>query len=217
MSRILVACHDCDVVQHDISLKPGKVAHCICCGATLYRAPVDSLNRSLAFTLAAAIAFILANVYPLLFIQVRGSANHARLIDTVLGLYMQGRPFVASLVLVTTMIVPAATIFCMLYVLIPLHFYTIPRHFKRAFRLALAIKPWGMIEVFMIGMLVSFAKLSHVADTTPGIGLYSFAILMLALAASSATFEPRDIWNRVEMIYCEWCDENDYSKIKLPS
>ena len=204
MSRHLIACHECDVVQEETQLKPGELARCICCGVTLYRAPVDSLNRSLAFALAAAIAFVLANIYPLLYIDVRGSFNHARLIDTVMGLYMQGLPFVASLVLVTTIIVPALTIFCMLYILVPLHFDCVPKNFKRVFRLVHSIKPWGMIEVFMLGMLVSFAKLIHVAHTTPGIGLFSFGILMLALAANSATFEPRDVWNRVESLCTKW-------------
>jgi paraquat-inducible protein A len=57
-----------------------------------------------------------------------------------------------------------------------------------------------MVEVFMLGILVSLAKLTHIAHVVPGIALWSFSALMLLLAAAAASFEAQDLWARVEAI-----------------
>jgi len=62
-----------------------------------------------------------------------------------------------------------------------------------------AIRPWAMIEVFVLGLLVSIQKLSHLAILIPGVALWSFIGLMLLLAAKSATFNARDVWQSVSL------------------
>ena len=66
------------------------------------------------------------------------------------------------------------------------------------FRLVQTVRPWGMVEVFMLGTLVSLAKLSHIAHVKPGIALWSFGVLMFMVAAAAASFDADDLWARVE-------------------
>jgi paraquat-inducible protein A len=199
-SSSLIACHECDVLQRETVLPIGGVARCIRCEAVLYRCPHYGLDLSLAFTLGAALLFMLANIYPLMTLEARGAVNSATLFDTVRGLYNQDRPLVASLVLVTAILVPAASIIGMMYLLLPLRLGWIPRGFRLVFRMIRAIRPWGMTEVFMLGALVSLAKLTTIADVTPDIGLWAFGALMMLLAAGTASFEPCQLWGRVAEI-----------------
>jgi paraquat-inducible protein A len=55
-----------------------------------------------------------------------------------------------------------------------------------------------MVEVFMLGVLVSLVKLAHLAGIVPGIALWSFGALMLVMAAISAVFDPRALWQAAQ-------------------
>jgi paraquat-inducible protein A len=55
------------------------------------------------------------------------------------------------------------------------------------------------VEVFMLGVLVSLVKLAHLAGVVPGIAIWSFAALMLVMAALSSVFDPRALWQSAEL------------------
>jgi paraquat-inducible protein A len=55
-----------------------------------------------------------------------------------------------------------------------------------------------MVEVFLLGILVSVIKLENLASVVPGIALWSFGALMLLMAALAAVFDPRGLWTRME-------------------
>ena len=67
-----------------------------------------------------------------------------------------------------------------------------------ALRALQAVRPWGMVEVFILGMLVSLVKLSGMATVVPGPGLWSFGGLLMTIAAAVATFDARSIWARLD-------------------
>jgi paraquat-inducible protein A len=199
-SPALIACHECDALQRETVLPVGGTARCVRCGAELYHNTRNCVERTLALTLAAALLFVVANFFPIMGLEVQGVSNATTLFGSVQKLYDQDRTAVAGLVLVTTIIAPATQLATLIYLLLPLRFNRVPRGFAVAFRFIEAIRPWGMIEVFMLGVLVSLVKLAHVASVTPGIALWSFGALMLLLAGGAASFDARDLWHRVETI-----------------
>src|SRR5665647_2864712 len=85
----LIACHDCDLLQREIPLKPGCTASCSRCGAVLYRNATDSINRSLAFTLAALVLFVIANIAPIFAIEAQGGGSSITLAGAVRSLWKQ--------------------------------------------------------------------------------------------------------------------------------
>ena len=88
----------------------------------------------------------------------------------------------AVLVFFTTIVVPALQLGAMLYLLAPLHAGRIPALLPIAVRMLQAIRPWGMTEVFILGLLVSLVKLGALARVVPGVGLWSFGALLFAIA-----------------------------------
>jgi paraquat-inducible protein A len=60
------------------------------------------------------------------------------------------------------------------------------------------LHPWGMVEVFLLGVLVSLVKLAHLAQVHPGIGLWSFFVLIVLLATSASRFDAALLWERYE-------------------
>lgn len=194
----LVACHECDLLHRVEPLPYGAAARCTRCGAVLYRQKRNSLDRSLALTMAGLIFFILANAFPLLAFKLQGQVKEATLITGVRDLYAQGWGEVGLVVFITSVLVPLIYLLGMLYILLPLKFNRLPRHLAGVFRFVRSLQPWGMMEVFMLGILVSVVKLMKMATIVPGISLYCFAGLIFILAGSMASLDPRIIWERLE-------------------
>ena len=194
----LIACPECDLLLQEISLPPGGAACCHCCGATLYRNLPDSINRSLALTVAAAILFLIANIFPILGINLQGNGNAVTLLQAVHDLWKQDMRLVSSLAFVTAILAPALELGMMLYLLLPLSRGRAPLGTSLIMRLLKAIKPWGMIEVFMLGVLVSLVKLVQDFKILPGVALWSFGGLTLLLAALASSFNHRDVWGYLD-------------------
>jgi paraquat-inducible protein A len=199
-SNALIACHDCDLLQREIPLNPGCAATCSRCGAVLYRNATDSIDRTLAYTLSAAVVFVIANVFPIFAIEVQGTVTGINLLGAVTSLKNQGMQTVSLVVLVTTILVPALELASMSYLLLPLKFMLVPPGYTVLLRLMRACEPWGMTEVFMLGILVSLVKLIATFKVIPGVALWSFGLLTLLLAAAAASFSTRDVWARLDRI-----------------
>lgn len=190
----LIACHDCDLLQREIPLKPGCSASCSRCGAVLYRNATDSINRTLAFTLAAAVLFVIANIFPIFAIEVQGAGSSISLSGAVRSLWNQQMQSVSLLVFLTTILIPALDLVIMTYLLLSLKIRRIPAGYSFLLRLIRIIEPWGMIEVLMLGVLVSLVKLVSSFKVIPGVALWSFGGVTLLLAAAAASFSARDVW-----------------------
>jgi len=193
-----IACHECDLLHQRRSLPPGGTARCIRCGAVLYRRKRNSLNRVLALTISGLILFIVANAYPFLTFRLEAQIQETTLISGVLELYAQGMWIVAGVVFLTSILMPLLELIGMLYILLSLKFNLRPWKLPIIFRLVRSFKPWGMMEVFMLGILVSFVKLAKMASLIPGIALYAFLVLIFVLAASAASLDPHIVWSRIE-------------------
>jgi paraquat-inducible protein A len=93
---------------------------------------------------------------------------------------------------------PVLQIGAMLYMLLPLKLGRVPKELPAMFRLVQTVKPWGMVEVFMLGTLIALTKLAALASVVPGIALWSFGALMFLVAAAAASFDSHALWARVE-------------------
>jgi paraquat-inducible protein A len=194
----LIACRYCDLLQREIPLKSGCAASCRRCGAVLYRNATDSIDRTLAYTLAAAVLFVIANVFPLFAIEIQGSHSEINLLGAVRSLWDQQVRSISLLVFLTTILIPAFELITMAYLLLPLKFHHVPAGYTHFLRMMQIVEPWGMVEVFMLGVLVSLVKLTSSFKVIPGVALWSFGCLTLLLAAAASSFSARDVWARLE-------------------
>lgn len=196
----LIACRECDCLQREVTPPLHGAALCVRCGAELYRNKPASLDHTLAFLGAAAIFYTIANSFPLLSLDAQGVTTTTTLFGTSHALYLSGDKALAVLVFINTILFPGVEIAAMLYLVGGLKSGRVPRAFAPTFRLVEAIKPWGMISVFMLGTLVSLVKLHSIAAVIPGLALYSLGAMILMLTASEAAFEPRLLWSRVHAL-----------------
>jgi len=193
----LVGCHDCDAVVSEPEVPDVGSAICPRCGGTLFRLQRRTVEFTLALTFAAAILFIVANAYPFLSFEMQGQVTRTTLGSGTVALWGQGRYAVAALVFFTTILAPALQIGLLLYVLAPMHLHRPAPGSIVAFRWVERMRPWSMMEVFLIGILVALVKLADMADIVPGLALWAFALLIPILAGASAFLDPEIVWREI--------------------
>jgi len=195
----LIACHECDVLHHKVALPTMSTARCSRCNAVLYRRLSGNLDRVLALTLAALITLVIANAFPIVELKSSGFTSQATLISAVAQLWDEDNQIVATIVFCSTLLFPLIELGALLWLYVPIRAGQRPRGFATILRTVIALRPWGMIEVFMLGVLVTLVKLSGVAQVIPEIALFAYGALSVLLAAVMA-FDLRSLWDIVDAL-----------------
>lgn len=194
-----VACHECGLMQRVPSASVGDVIACARCGSHLQRLSEAGFQRLLPLTLAAALLFLLTNTTPIVAIQAAGNQNAATIIDAVYALSGGGMGPLAALVIFTTLVFPSFDLMVLASAALALQHPHRSAVLTAALRLMHGLRRWAMVEVFMLGVLVSVVKLTALAHVIPGIGLWSLGAYVVVTAAAHASFDARDYWSRVEI------------------
>ena len=194
----LVACHECDALQQLPALSPGQSARCNVCGAKLLRIPPGGLDKPVALFSAALVLLVLANSFPFLQLDIQGRLEFTTIFGASRALYDEGMAELAVVVFITSIVAPVLLITSSLYVLLSVRF----RVSLPGTRLALSwishLQPWGMLDVFMLGVLVAFVKLGSMATMHMGVSLYAYGGLIAMSAAATAAFEPCYLWRLLD-------------------
>ncbi len=193
----LTLCHECDLLNRVRNVPLGGSARCPRCGGVLYRRIPNSLDRTLALAVAGMVLFIVANSFPFLAMKMQGNVTQTTLATGVQALYEQDRPLVATLVLFTTIAAPFLQLLALLLVLGSLKIGVRLPGLVLVFRLLRRVQAWSMMEVFMLGILVSLVKLADMAKIVPGIALWSFVLLIPAVAGATSSLDPQLVWRRI--------------------
>lgn len=197
----LLACQHCDLLQRLPDLAPGASARCPRCSKELWRRRPDSINRTLALTIAAAILYIIANSVPMLGLTIVGRDASTTVIGGARHLWQNGQAMVGVLVLFTAVIAPALQISFILAITLAVRFKRVPRWVGTLLRHHPTTRTWSMIEVMMLGVLVALIKIADYATVIPGVALFVLWSLVFLLAAIQANFDPRLVWEQID-----WAD-----------
>ena len=194
-----VACHFCDTLHEASAVPEGSAARCRRCGVVLYQNRAASLVRVTAFSLTALILMGIVNTFPFLTMSANGIKTELSLFRAACELIREGSPAIGWCVAMFTMIAPLVMAGGMLYVCGPLLFGRAAPGARHVARWLGHTEPWNMIEVFLLGVLVSLMKLGKMADLYFGVGFWAFAALMLCMAAAVAGIDRNELWDRLEV------------------
>lgn len=192
-----IACPDCDLLQRIPPLPVGGKARCARCSKTLVTRRPDPIDRTLALTIAAAIALLIANTMPLMGLSAVGRESSTTIIGGAREMWLQGSEVTAVIVAFCAVIAPAAHVLFLLAVLLAVRYPPAPRWVGELLRLAHFMQPWSMTEVMMLGILVALFKIAQLATVIPGIGMYAAGLFVALMAAILVSFDPHEVWERV--------------------
>ena len=194
-----LVCPDCDVLLDSPPLQEGEKAICPRCVYPLMSHERNSMHRTAALAMAAGVLFIVSNCFPFMTLRAGFRESEMMLWQSASGLEEQGYPYLAFGVSIFVLIAPMLLISGLLYLLLPLLW---ERRLPGAIplcRWVLAARRWNMIEIFLLGALVSLLKLGKLAELSLGTSFWSFVALILCLTAALASIHPRELWTRLEM------------------
>jgi len=163
------------------------------------RNPAGGLRRVLALQWTALILWFIANMLPFLSLVVQGHEQVTTLMGASLTLYQEGMGWLAFVVALTTVVGPALLILSSLYLLLGIRSKRMLPGARKLLAWISHLRPWAMLDVFLLGVIVSFVKLVDLADVVIGPSFYAFIALMLVSAAAMSAFEPRLLWNRLKI------------------
>lgn len=176
-------------------------AACCRCDATLRKheriKPADSIEHTLALVIAALVLFCIANIFPIIQVQADGHEMQATLFACVEYLFGNDMILLSGLVFLTSIGAPLLQLTGLLYVLLPVNFKRIPPHAPEVYRLVRIITSWSMLEVLMLGILVSIVKLAGMATVIPGIALWTFGLLIFFIAAILNDLDTEMLWEQI--------------------
>ena len=158
------------------------------------------LHRALALNLAALVLYVIALSLPFLGIEANGVSVQIRLINSVGALYEQNMSFIAAVILLVLLIAPAAKIIGMLYVLLPLELGKVAPHTRGLMRIIDLFGPWSMVEVFLIGILVTFVKLGDLATIFLGVSFWAFVAMVVVILSADLSIDRYRLWDHLERV-----------------
>jgi paraquat-inducible protein A len=191
-------CPNCGRFQVVPALLPGQVACCLRCNAVLRRGRTDPLGRALALTLASLAILAVACLMSLMTVSTAGMVRHANLFSGPEGMGRSGLWPLSIIVLFTTVAAPTLKLLCMAYVLVGLRLARPPRHIRRVYAWVEHLRPWSMIEVYLLGVAVAYTKLIDLVHIDLGVALYALFVLMVTMIAADAALDRQWVWEEME-------------------
>lgn len=179
-------CHQCDLRTQLPELLPGTEAHCPRCNEQLCAIPRSPYEGPLAWATTALCFLILSCTFPFLTMKVEGNVSQITLLQSAGALIKEDFSLLAEILLLFVLLTPT------IFLLIQLYLYDGLRRQKRLpgmvalTRLISHLKPWMMVDVFMLGVLVSMIKMAAYAKLTPGWSFWAFLLFTLTLTRASS-------------------------------
>lgn len=194
----LIACHECDLLLPYTALPPGTKACCPRCGYQLYSARHNSLERTLALNITGLLLYIPAMFLPIMSLEMLGQSQFDTVFAGIATLFAHDIWWAALLVLFCSMLAPLFKKLLLLYVLLGIKCAWSKPPLARAFSWYQHLDSWAMLEVYMLGVLVSVVKLIDLAAIQFGLGLVCFIALMICSMATGVVLDHHLIWHKLE-------------------
>ncbi|SHO80719.1 Paraquat-inducible protein A [hydrothermal vent metagenome] len=189
MKNNIIRCHKCEAVNIDT----GDEIECRRCNKKIYKNKQYSLNSTIAYLITAMIAFVPANLYPMLIITQFGITTQSNIIEGIIEIYESGSYSIALIILFASVFVPIIKFILLIYLIIAtkLNTHKDPHIRHRIFYITV-IGPWSMIDVFVVAILVSLVHLDNI-EIIAGEASTAFSIMVFFTLLSALSFDSRSM------------------------
>lgn len=190
-----VGCDECGLVN---VAPPG--AHCRRCGSALHDRKPNSVSRTWALVIAAAVLYVPANLFPVLTVVQLGAGAPSTILGGVRELVSSGMYPLAALVFFASIAVPMLKLVGLAAMLITVQTSrsALLRDRTRLYHFVRWIGRWSMIDIFMESLLGALVRFGSVVTIEPGIGAVAFCGVVILTMFAAESFDPRLMWDAVE-------------------
>ena len=191
--RLLVGCDTCGLVN------PLRSEHQRCrrCDSRLHLRKPNSIARTWALIIAAAVLYVPANYFPVLTVVQLGAGQPSTIIGGIEELITARQYPLAALVFFASVLVPLLKLLGLSIMLIATRTRSTGwlRDRTRLYHVVVFIGRWSMIDIFMESLLGALVVFGSVITIRPGIGAVSFCAVVILTMIAAETFDPRLMWD----------------------
>ena len=193
----LAACHGCGLLSH---AGHGHGLCCPRCGTDLHTRKPDSVARTWAFIIAAAILYIPANLLPIMQTTSLFGSQSDTIMSGIVYLWTSGSWPLAVVVFVASMMVPMLKLIALIILVVSVQLGTTwqPVQRTRLYRLVEIVGKWSMLDIYVVALLVALVQLKSLATIQAGPGAVAFGAVVVLTMFAAMSFDPRLIWDSME-------------------
>ena len=194
----ILICTEC----HELNKQEADTDEQLCtrCGALIHARRPNSLIRTWALLITAAILYIPANLLPIMTVNSLGQGDPSTIMSGVIQLVQHGMFPIAAVVFIASILVPTFKL-----VGIGLLLFSVQRHQPLSaqqrivmYRFIEFIGRWSMLDIFVIAILVALVNFGRLASIEANLGAAAFASVVILTMLAAVTFDPRLIWDNTE-------------------
>jgi len=185
----LLRCPVCEAVNID----KGKENKCRRCGSSIYKHRHFKTEKSWAYLITAIIAYIPANLYPMLISKQFGTVDESTILGGVLMLWEHGSYPIAAIIFFASIVIPVTKFLILFYLLISVKYPLgkdrgVNKH--KLYYMTEAVGPWSMIDVFVVAILAALIHLANV-EILAGTAATAFALSVFFTLLAAHAFDER--------------------------
>ena len=189
----LAGCHVCDKVS------PVELGYCPRCGSPLHLRKPQSLTRTMALVIAAALMYVPANMLPIMSIRELGVLTESTIVAGLVQFWQSGSYPIAIVIFTASIMIPLLKIFSLLWLcaaakgMVPHSARTL----GKVYWITELLGRWSMVDIFVVAILVTMVQLGNYMRVTPGPGALAFAAVVMLTMFAAMSFDPKLLWDQL--------------------
>lgn len=194
--RGLAGCHTCGKVS------PVTLGHCPRCASRIYLRKEGSIRNTVALMIAAALLYIPSHMLPVMTVVELGVVTHNTIMSGMVAFWRTGAYPIAIVIFTASILIPLLKIVALSWLCAAASGWVrpSPKTLGRLYWFTELLGRWSMIDIFVVGILVSIVQLGNYMSIMPGYGAIAFAGVVLLTMFAATSFEPRLLWDRLDDI-----------------
>ena len=192
----LAGCHVCGKVS------PESLGSCPRCGSTLHMRKTHSVQRTIAFLIAAAALYVPANLLPMMTITEIGGTTPTTIIHGMVEFWNSGAYPIAIVIFTASIFIPIVKIVALVWLCAAAEgkVHPSPKILSRIYWLTELMGRWSMVDIFVVAIFVAVVQLGAVMTVVPGAGALAFAGVVVLTMFAAMSFDPRLLWDQLDAI-----------------
>jgi len=199
----LIICHKCHTLHEKVPLRQDRKALCNNCNILLYQNSEHMLDKTLALVVTAFISLVVAFQFSIITININGLEQSLNLSSLFMVIIEHEQYLIGLMLLFLIVIFPFVIIVSMFFLLLYMKIGKAGYLVKRLLILLAHIRPWSMVDIFFISLLVAMVKLFDIAQIELGISFAAFILTLFLDALITKNISFYELWEHHDKIYGE--------------
>lgn len=190
----LAGCHACGMVS------PVTLGRCPRCQTRLHLRKPASIERSIALMTAAAVLYIPSHLLPIMIVVEMGNKSENTIIKGMITFWKEGAYPIAIVIFTASILIPFLKIVALTWLCAAAsgRVRPSPTMLGRIYWFTELLGRWSMIDIFVVGIVVSLMQIGNYMTIAPGAGALAFAGVVVLTMFAAMSFDPRLLWDRLD-------------------